>query len=151
MKIYIATDHKGVDIENQIVESLKEKGIEVIQTKIPHSDTDDYPDFAFEVANNVVSDKGSYGILICGTGVGMSIAANKVKGIRASVCKDVETAKLTRIDNDSNILCLSYKTPLKEILDIIDAYLNTPHSKEERHHRRVNKIIKYEDGEYNEL
>ena len=151
MKVYIATDHRGVDVEKQIVESLKEKGMEIIQTKIPHSDIDDYPDFAFEVANNVLKDKGSYGILICRTGIGMSIAANKVKGIRASVCKDVETAKLTRIDNNSNILCLSYNTPLNELLDIIDAYLNTSHSDEERHHRRVDKIIKYENGEYNGL
>ena len=149
MKLFIATDHKGVDIEKEIINRLSTQDLEIIQTNIPHNDTDDYPDFAFEVANNVINNPGSYGVLICGTGIGMSIAANKVKGIRAAVCKDENDAYLTRVDNNSNILCLSYKLPIDTIINIINTFINTDCSKEERHQRRVNKIIKYENGEYN--
>ena len=151
MKIYISTDHRGVEYENILLEYLKGKGIEVIRTKLTHNDTDDYPDFAFELAKNVVKDENSMGILICRTGIGMSIAANKVKGARAACCRSVEDAHLTRLDNNSNILCLSYDVPIEDLYRIVDEFIKTPFSVEERHQRRVNKIIKYENGEYNEL
>ena len=140
MKIYIGTDHRGIEVEKQIVESLKNDGYEVIQSKIEHSDTDDYVDFAKEVADNVVNNKDSIGILICRTGIGMSIAANKVKGIRAARCMSDEDAYLTRFDNDANVLCLSYDLSINKILDIINVFIKTEKSSEERHVRRVNKI-----------
>ena len=147
MKIYIATDHRGIETEKKIIEYLKSKKIEVIQSSIEHSPTDDYVDFAEEVARNVVKDKDSYGFLICGTGIGMSIAANKIKGIRAARCVSKEDAYLTRNDNNANVLCLSYKSDINTLIDIINTFLNTPASIEERHIRRVNKITKLESGE----
>lgn len=147
MKIYIASDHRGVEVEQTIVNYLKEKNIEVIQSKISHSDTDDYVDYAIEVSNNVTNDNDSLGILICGTGIGMSIAANKIKGIRASRCVSKEDAYHTRNDNNANILCMSYNQDIKELLKIIDTFINTPFSNEERHKRRVDKITKIEFGD----
>lgn len=147
MKIYIATDHRGVEIEKQIVSSLKSNNYEVIQSNIEHSDVDDYPDFAFEVSNNVANDNDSIGILICGTGIGMSIAANKVKGIRAARCVTPMDAYHTRNDNNANVLCLGYNQDLNLLLEIIDTFINTKSSNEERHIRRINKISSYENGE----
>ena len=147
MRIYIGTDHRGVELEKKLVEYLVDKDYEVIQTKLAHSDTDDYVDFAKEVAENVVKDKESFGILICRTGIGMSIASNKIKGIRAARCLTDEDAYLTRFDNNANVLCLSYDIEFKKLIDIINVFMNTKESSEERHVRRVNKIIKLENGE----
>lgn len=140
MKIFIGTDHKGINTLNNIVEYLKENNIEVEESKLKHSDTDDYVDFAKDVCVNVLNNKDSFGILICGTGIGMSIAANKIKGIRAARCVSTDDAYLTRTDNNSNVLCLSNKTDFNEIKDIIKTFINTSFSNEERHIRRVNKI-----------
>ena len=144
MKIFIATDHRGIDTEKEIKEYLEKKNFEVIGSDLPHSDTDDYVDFAVDICNKVLKEKDSFGILICGTGIGMSIAANKIKGIRAARCVSVEDAYLTRTDNNSNVLCLSYKTPIETNLEMIDKFIETPFSTEERHHRRVNKIMNLE-------
>ena len=140
MKIFIGTDHKGINTLNNIVEYLKENNIEVEESKLKHSDTDDYVDFAKDVCVNVLNNKDSFGILICGTGIGMSIAANKIKGIRAARCVSNNDAYLTRTDNNSNVLCLSNKTDFNEIKDIIKTFINTSVSNEERQIRRVNKI-----------
>ena len=147
MKIYIGTDHRGIDVEKEIVKYLKKNNIEVEQSNVVHSDTDDYVDFAEEVANKVVNDNDSFGILICGTGIGMSIAANKIKGIRAARCVSKEDAYHTRNDNDANILCLSYSYDINTLIEVIETFINTPFSNAERHIRRVNKISKLESGE----
>lgn len=140
MKIYIGTDHRGIDTQKDIVNYLTKNNIDVEESNIEHSPTDDYVDFAVDISNKVRKDNNSFGILICGTGIGMSIAANKIKGIRASRCVSVEDAYLTRTDNDANVLCLSYKTPIDVNYEIINTFINTPFSNEERHLRRVNKI-----------
>lgn len=147
MRIYIGTDHRGIDVEKKIVEYLKNKNHEVIESRIEHSDADDYVDFAKDVSLNVVNDENSKGILICGTGIGMSIAANKIKGIRAARCVTVEDAYYTRLDNDANVLCLGYNSDLNTLFEIVDTFLTTSFSHAERHSRRVNKIKKIESGE----
>lgn len=147
MKIYIATDHRGIETENKIIDYLKSNGIEVERSIIPHNDTDDYVDFAEDISKKVANDKESFGILICGTGIGMSIAANKIKGIRASRCVSKDDAYLTRTDNNANVLCISYKLDLETIYEIVKTFIETPFSTEERHIRRVNKITKLENGD----
>ena len=151
MKIFIATDHRGVEIEEQIVNYLKEIGMEVIKSKLDHYPTDDYPDFAFDVAHNVLKNPDSLGILICGTGIGMSIAANKVKGIRAARCTDVNDAFYSKFHNAANILCLGMELSLQKMTEIIDTFIHTKNPNEEKHLKRIDKIINYENGEYNEL
>ena len=145
MKIAIATDHNGVNEKKEIINSLKDK-YEFIDKSPNNFATDDYPDFALEVAKAINNKEVDFGILMCGTGIGMSIAANKVKGIRAAHCYNVDQARLTRVDNDSNIICLSYKQDMAELIPMIEMFMNTEHSTEERHHRRVQKIKDIEEG-----
>ena len=147
MKIFIGTDHRGIDIEKGIIDYLKNKKHEVIESRIEHSDADDYVDFAKDVCENVVNNESSIGILICGTGIGMSIAANKIKGIRAARCVSIEDAYYTRLDNDANVLCLGYNSDLSTLFEIIDTFINTSFSHVERHSRRVEKIKKIESGD----
>ncbi len=145
MKIAIATDHNGVSEKKNIIESLKEYNI--IDYSPINNDTDDYPDFAFKVGKSVINKEVDLGILMCGTGIGMSIAANKVKGIRCAHCSNVEQAHLAREHNNANIIALSYKQDLDELIQMIKEFIETKPSNEERHIRRVNKIIKYESEE----
>lgn len=149
MKIAIATDHNGVNEKQALIQSLN--NYEIIDMSTDNTPIDDYPDFAFRVAKKVLNKEADFGILMCGTGIGMSIAANKVKGVRCAHCSNVEQAHLAREHNDANIIALSYKQATHELIDMIKEFLKTPHSEDERHNRRINKIINYEEGTYNEL
>ena len=152
MKIFIGTDHRGVDVEKQIINYLNNKGYEVVNSTIEHSESDDYPDFAFDICKQVVNNPGSFGILMCGTGIGMSIAANKVKGIRAARCVNKSDAHYARIHNDANVICLGINDLSKEELcSIINSFIEEKEVIEPRHVNRVNKIINYENRAYNEL
>jgi len=142
MKIAIATDHNGVNEKKELIERLKK--YEFIDLSTDNNATDDYPDFAKRVADYVVNNKNTLGVLMCGTGIGMSIAANKVKGIRAAHCSNVEQAHLAKEHNNANIIALSYKQNLDELTKMIEEFIETPFSNEERHLRRVNKIIAME-------
>jgi len=144
MKIAIATDHNGVYEKKEIIKHLENKGIEILDLSTDNNPTDDYPDFAFRVAESVKNNKCDFGILLCGTGIGMSIAANKVKGIRCAHTSNTEEAYHTRVDNDANMIALSYKNDSNLILAMIDKFIETPFSNEERHIRRINKIAEYE-------
>lgn len=149
MKIAIATDHNGVNEKKEIIAKLSE--YEFIDLSTDNTPIDDYPDFAFRACKSVINKEVDLGILMCGTGIGMSIAANKVKGIRCAHCSNVSEAHLAREHNNANIIALSYKKDLDELITMIKEFLNTEPSTEERHQRRVNKIISYEEGTYNEL
>lgn len=140
MKVSIATDHNGVVEKLELINYLKELEIEVIDCSTNNTPTDDYPDFAIIVANNVVNGTSDLGILLCGTGIGMSIAANKVKGIRCAKVSSVDEARLCREHNNANIMALSYKENMDVLKDMIKTFVNTPFSNEERHARRVEKI-----------
>jgi len=149
MKIAIATDHNGVDQKKDIIKKLS--NYEILDKSPHNNDTDDYPDYAFKVAESIKNKEADFGILMCGTGIGMSIAANKVKGIRCAHCSSVEQAYLARLHNDASIIALSYKQDINELIAMIEKFLTTEKSLEERHLRRVKKIINYEEGTYNEL
>jgi len=112
MKIAIGNDHAAVEYKNRLTEHLKSKGIEVVNVGTDTNDSCDYPVFAKKVGNLVSSKEADLGILICGTGIGMSIAANKIKGVRASVCTDLVMAEFTRRHNDSNVLCMGEESLL---------------------------------------
>lgn len=142
MKIAIATDHNGVEQKKYLITNLKE--YDFIDKSPNNTPTDDYPDFAFAVAQSVLNKEADLGILMCGTGIGMSIAANKVRGIRCAHCSDISQAHLAREHNNANIIALSYKQNLNELMLMIKEFIETTPSTEERHTRRVNKIINYE-------
>ncbi len=140
MKFYIATDHAGFNYKAQIIEYLKSKEIEVIDLGPYSNDRVDYPDYAKKCAEAVRDDKGSFGILICGTGIGISISANKVQGIRAALCHDAYTAKMSRAHNNAQILCFGERVVgLGVVFDMIDAFIETEFEGG-RHENRVNKI-----------
>ncbi len=149
MKIAIATDHNGVNEKQAIIKALND--YEIVDMSTDNTPIDDYPDFAYRVSQAVINKEVEFGILMCGTGIGMSITANKIKGIRCAHCSNAEQAHLAREHNDANIIALSYKQDKNELIEMIKEFLSTPHSEDERHHRRVNKIISIEDGTYNEL
>ena len=151
MKIFIGTDHRANVIENDLVSYLRSNGLEVITSELSNNPDDDFPDFAFDVCHNVLKNPNSLGILICGTGIGMSIAANKVKGIMAARCTDVDDAFYARQHNAANVICLGMENKLEKIEEIIDTFINTKVASEPRYLNRVDKIIRYEKGAYNEL
>ena len=139
--IAIACDHGGFQYKQMLMQHLEDRGIRYQDFGCFSPDSCDYPDYAKPVANAVAAGEYEKGILICGTGIGMSIAANKVKGIRAAVCADAFSAKATREHNDANILCMGARVISEaKALEITDILLDTPFSQDERHIRRISKI-----------
>ena len=139
-KICIASDHAGYKLKEKIKDYLLKKGISVIDLGSFTIDSVDYPDYAKKVANRVVRRKSDTGILICGSGTGMAIAANKFKGVRAAQCYSTSSTILSRQHNDSNIICLgSRMLKYKDAVKYVTHFLNTKFEKG-RHLKRVNKI-----------
>jgi ribose 5-phosphate isomerase B len=142
MKIAIGSDHgKGFELKEKMIAFLKEKGYEVEDKGTYTPESCDYPDFARPVAEDVAAGKADKGIVICTTGIGVSITANKVKGIRCALCFNEEMAELTRLHNDSNVLALRAAVVSEEMAKkIAMIWLTTEFSGEERHARRIRKI-----------
>lgn len=139
MKIYLATDHAGVKLADMVKDFLLKRGIEV-ESFLPQEAKVDYPDYAQKLCKSVLNDKGSRGILICGTGIGMSISANRFKGIRAALCTDAYMAKMTRMHNDANVLCLGERLSGFGVVEsILEAFLDTEFEGD-RHLSRIQKI-----------
>ena len=143
MKISIGSDHRGVDVKAAITEFLKSQGHQLADCGTHSSDSCDYPDIAHAVARSIADSRADRGILICGSGIGMSIAANKTAEVRAALCHDAEAAEMSRRHNDANVLCLSADR-LEKLEDavmqqIIATWMNTDFEGG-RHQRRVDKI-----------
>lgn len=139
-KIAIGSDHGGFDYKASIIKHLQDKGYEVEDMGTYSPESCDYPVIAKKVAHSVAKGDFERGILVCGTGIGMSMAANKVKGIRAAVCGDTFSARATRAHNNANILCLGQRVIGEGLaLDIVDVWLATEFEGG-RHERRVNMI-----------
>lgn len=140
--ISIGCDKAGTEFVERICKELEAKGLEYRVLFDGKEDGCDYTDAAFTVAKSVAGGESELGILICGTGIGMSIAANKVKGIRAAVCSDTFSAKMTRVHNDANVLCMGARVIGEELaVCILNEFLAGEFEKGGRHERRVNKII----------
>ena len=139
--IAIGSDHAGFEYKEQLKKLLHEIGKPFEDFGTFSADSVDYPDVAHVVSKTVASGKFQFGILICGTGIGMSIVANKHKGIRAAVCESIGSAKLSREHNDANILCIGARvTTWETALEIVKTFLTTPFSGGERHMNRIAKI-----------
>ena len=149
MKIAIGTDHNGTELKKEVIKFLQIKGYDIIDVSAHNSQIDDYPDYAFAVGKSVASGEAELGILMCGTGIGMSIAANKVHGVRCAHVTNTSDAILSRQHNNANVIAVGSKITVNDIIKIIDLFINTNFSNEERHQRRVELISKYENGEYN--
>ena len=145
MKLSIGSDHAGYDLKKQIFEYLQKEGHVVIDQGTYNKDSVDYPDFAEWVVKDVQNKEADYGILVCYTGIGMSMAANKARGIRAALVGKVEDAVLTREHNNANVLCLSAKnTSVEDAFEIVKAFLSTDFAGG-RHERRVEKVMRFEN------
>lgn len=139
--IYLGSDHAGFHLKEEVQRYLKGKGYRVVDIGVFETVTSDYPDIAREVAEKVRENKGSFGILSCGTGIGMCMAANKMKGIRAANAESTTYAEMARRHNDANILCLGGRhISFEKAKEIIDTFFGTSFEAEERHVRRVEKI-----------
>jgi ribose 5-phosphate isomerase B len=144
MRIAIGTDHRGFPIRSKVIELVKHLGHEVVDVGTFSPDAVDYPDIAAAVAHKVSHQEVDRGILVCGTGLGMCIAANKVPGVRAAPCHDDITAEMSRRHNDANVLCLSGDLLGERLIDrMIEIWLTTPFEGG-RHARRVDKITELE-------
>ncbi len=139
--IALGCDHGGFVLMQEVKKHLTERNIEFEDYGTYSTDSCDYPEFAKKVAHAVADGTADKGILICGTGIGISITANKVKGIRCALCHDVFSAEATRLHNDANILAMGGRVVGPGLaLKIVDTFLDTPFSNEERHIRRINMI-----------
>ena len=141
--IGIGSDHAGYELKEKIKNYLNELDYQVIDYGTMVNTSVDYPDYAFKVGESIASKGIQLGILVCKTGIGMSIACNKVKGVRCAKVDNVEEAYLTRFHNNSNVLAISSMN--SNALEIVKTFLETKFSNEERHIRRINKISEYEE------
>ncbi|CAB4759161.1 MAG: ribose-5-phosphate isomerase [Actinobacteria bacterium] len=146
MRVHIGSDHAGLELKNALVEHLKSSGHDVVDHG-PHffDALDDYPVFCIPAAQGVANENGSFGIVLGGSGNGEQMAANKVKGIRAALVWSVETAKLAREHNDANVIAIGGRMhPIEVCKELIDVFLATPFSNDERHIRRIGQVSKFE-------
>jgi len=145
MKIALGCDHGGWELKEAIAATLKSLDIEVLDMGTESEESVDYPDFASKVAGAVSTGKADRGVTICGTGIGMSIVANKFPGVRAALCHDSFTARMSRLHNDANILVMGGRVTGREVaLDMLKQWLATPFEGGGRHQRRLDKIADIE-------
>lgn len=144
MKIGFASDHRGYKLKKQLIEQLQDE-YEIIDYGTSSEASADYPDYAFLLGENVSTKKVDFGIAICGSGIGISIACNKVLGVRCAKVTTAEEAKITRIDNDANIVAFGENTTFLDALNIVKTFVSTDHPSMEKHDRRIRKIKEYEE------
>lgn len=145
MKISIACDHGAYMLKNKVAQHLKDQGHEVVDFGTNGPESCDYPDFAAKAARAVADGTCEKGIVLCTTGIGVSITANKVKGIRCALLSDVLSAKMTRLHNDTNMMALGAGIVGENLaLEIVDTWVATPFSGEARHQRRIDKVMALE-------
>lgn len=145
MKIAIGSDHEGFELKGRLLEYMRSKGYQVEDLGAYSPEPSDYPLISFKVSQRIAQGEFDRGVLICTTGIGMAIAANKVNGIRAGVCQSVEEARYSRQHNDTNVLVLGAKfIDEKKAMAVLDTWLETDFETGGRHERRVNQIKKIE-------
>ena len=145
MKIGFASDHRGLKLKEELIDYFKDS-YEIIDYGTNSEESTDYPDYAFKLGESVVNNDVDFGVAICGSGIGISIACNKVKGIRCAKVSNSEEAKYTRNDNDSSIVAFGERMPFEKACEIVNTFINTPFSNLEKHNRRINKIKEIENA-----
>lgn len=145
MKIAIASDHRGYKLKQELINSLQEK-YTIIDLGTNSEESVDFPKYGITLGETIKNKKADLGIAICGTGIGISIAVNKVKGVMCAKISNIEEAKLAKEHNNANVIALSGKTTKEEALKMIEKFLSSTPNKEEKYQRRINKIKEYENA-----
>ena len=145
MKIGIATDHHGVELKSVLIDFLNSRGYNIIDYGTNSADMVDYPDYAFKIGEAIQNKQIDYGILLCNTGIGMSIACNKVKGVRCAKVSNIYEAKMTRRDNDANCIALSARMDIELMKEVLITFLNEDYANIDRYNRRIEKINNYDN------
>ncbi len=145
MRIVVGADHRGYEMKDQIAANLKQAGHEVLDVGTHNAESVDYPDYARAIGEALTDGRAERGVLVCGSGVGASIAANKIRGVRAAICHDIYSARQGVEHDDMNVLCLGAGVIDSELaLELVQAYLDARLSGEERYHRRLEKVAEIE-------
>ncbi len=149
MKLVIGSDHAGLHLKKQVLALLKKKGVEITDFGTENDESVDYPDFGMQVAEAISHGEAERGILLCGSGIGMSIVANKYRGVRAALCYDTQTARLSRQHNDANVLVMGGRLlEASQAMEIVKTWLETKFEGG-RHARRIQKISEIEKNNMN--
>ncbi len=148
IKIFLGVDHQGEKYKDFIIDYLNSNGIVVETSKLINNPTDDYPEFAYDICQKVLQEKNSLGILVCGSGIGMSIAANKVQGIRCARVFDENDAFTAKNHNGANVIAFGINITVETVYKILDTFIATKSPCEERHLRRIAEITAIEKGNY---
>lgn len=146
MKIGIASDHRGFNLKTDLIKYLTKKNFNIVDFGTNSTMNTDYTNYAFILGESVAKKEVDFGIVVCGTGIGISIACNKVRGVRCAKVDNAKEAELTRKDNDANVLALNGSMPLYRAKDIVDVFFNTNFSGVERYINRINQITEYENN-----
>lgn len=147
MKIFIGCDHRGIDYKNKLINYLTKNNVLIEDIGLPNNSQDNYPDFAFKLGELISSNPNSLGILICGSGIGMSIAANKVKGIRCARVTTIDDAFSSKNHNGANVIALGVDSTknINDVYEIVDTFIHTENPTEKRHQDRIKLITDYEE------
>lgn len=148
MNLGFASDHRGYKLKSELINYFKNNGYNIIDYGTNSEDSCDYPDYAYQLGQGILKNEVDFGIAICGSGIGISIALNKIKGIYCAKVSNQEEAMHTRLDNNTNCIAIGEKMPLNEAILSIETFITTEFSYLEKHNRRINKIKQIEEGIY---
>ena len=148
MKLGFASDHRGYYLKKELLKYFKENGYNIIDFGTDSDKSCDYPDFAFKLGEKIKEKEIDFGVAICGSGIGISIALNKIKGVYCAKVSNSEEARYTRLDNNTNCVAFGGNTDLDNAIDIVKTFINTEYSNLEKHNRRIRKVKDIEEGIY---
>ena len=148
IKIGFASDHRGYELKEKLIDYFKKKSFDITDCGTNSLESCDYPDYAYLLGKEIQTKDIDFGIAICGSGIGISIALNKMKGVYCAKVNNALEARYTRLDNNTNVVSFSGNTNLEEAIRIVDTFINTEFSNLEKHIRRINKVKKIEENNY---
>ena len=148
MNLGFASDHRGYKLKMELINYFKENGYNIVDYGTNSEESCDYPDYAYKLGNGILSNEVDYGIAICGSGIGISIALNKIHGIYCAKVSNADEAMHTRLDNNTNCIAFGEKMPLNEAILAIETFITTEYSYLEKHERRIGKVKDIEQGVY---
>ena len=148
MKLGFASDHRGFKLKGELINYFKKNGYDIIDCGTDNDKSCDYPDYAYKLGNKIISHEVNYGIAICGSGIGISIALNKMNGVYCAKVSNKKEALYTRLDNNTNCVSFGEKTDINDAIDIVKTFISTDFSNLEKHNRRINKVKEIEKGIY---